>query len=93
MGKNRKSYKDNSNFIDTAMLNNETYNFYIVAFEKIARSIFEWVNLPKTMNAEFLEKCLYYYGISTQKMHARGPMGLKELTAYKYIISGEGQVR
>lgn len=32
-------------------------------------------------------------GISTQKMHARGPMGLKELTAYKYIISGEGQVR
>ena len=32
-------------------------------------------------------------GISTQKLHARGPMGLKELTAYKYLIRGTGQIR
>jgi glutamate-5-semialdehyde dehydrogenase len=32
-------------------------------------------------------------GISTQKLHARGPMGLKELTTYKWIIFGNGQVR
>jgi len=32
-------------------------------------------------------------GISTQKLHARGPMGLKELTSYKYTICGNGQVR
>ena len=32
-------------------------------------------------------------GISTDKLHARGPMGLKELTSYKYIIHGTGQVR
>ena len=32
-------------------------------------------------------------GISTQKIHARGPMGLKELTSYKYTIKGNGQVR
>ncbi|MCX7921214.1 MAG: glutamate-5-semialdehyde dehydrogenase [Clostridia bacterium] len=32
-------------------------------------------------------------GISTQKLHARGPMGLKELTTYKYIIYGSGQIR
>ena len=32
-------------------------------------------------------------GISTQKMHARGPLGIEELTTYKYIIRGEGQVR
>lgn len=32
-------------------------------------------------------------GISTQKIHARGPMGLKELTSYKYAIVGDGQVR
>ena len=32
-------------------------------------------------------------GISTQKLHARGPMGLEELTTYKYIIHGNGQVR
>jgi glutamate-5-semialdehyde dehydrogenase len=32
-------------------------------------------------------------GISTQKLHARGPMGLRELTTYKYVLWGEGQVR
>ncbi len=32
-------------------------------------------------------------GISTQKMHARGPLGVKELTTYKWIIFGSGQVR
>ena len=32
-------------------------------------------------------------GISTQKMHARGPMGLEELTSRKYVVYGEGQVR
>ncbi len=32
-------------------------------------------------------------GISTQKMHARGPMGLRELTSYKYVVQGNGQVR
>lgn len=32
-------------------------------------------------------------GISTQKLHARGPMALPEITTYKYLISGEGQIR
>ncbi len=32
-------------------------------------------------------------GISTQKLHARGPMALKEITAYKWIVSGNGQTR
>jgi glutamate-5-semialdehyde dehydrogenase len=32
-------------------------------------------------------------GISTQKLHARGPMGLEELTSYKYVVYGDGQVR
>jgi len=32
-------------------------------------------------------------GISTQKMHARGPMGLPEMTTYKYVITGNGQIR
>ena len=32
-------------------------------------------------------------GISTQKLHARGPMGLEALTSYKYLIDGCGQVR
>ncbi|VVB65584.1 Alpha-ketoglutarate semialdehyde dehydrogenase [Candidatus Gugararchaeum adminiculabundum] len=32
-------------------------------------------------------------GISTQKLHARGPMGLRELTSYKYVVNGTGQIR
>ncbi len=32
-------------------------------------------------------------GISTQKLHARGPMGLRELTTYRYVVQGDGQVR
>ena len=32
-------------------------------------------------------------GISTQKLHARGPMGLEELCCYKYIVRGQGQIR
>lgn len=32
-------------------------------------------------------------GISTQKLHARGPLGLKELTSYKYLVRGNGQIR
>ena len=32
-------------------------------------------------------------GISTQKLHARGPMGLRELTCVKYVVYGEGQIR
>ena len=32
-------------------------------------------------------------GISTQKLHARGPMALPELTSYKYLVTGNGQIR
>ena len=32
-------------------------------------------------------------GISTQKLHARGPMGLREITSYKWVVRGDGQVR
>ena len=44
-----------------------------------------------TDGGEFGKGC--EIGISTQKLHARGPMGLKELTSYKYVISGDGQIR
>ena len=44
-----------------------------------------------TDGGEFGKGC--EIGISTQKMHARGPMGLTELTAYKYVVYGNGQVR
>ena len=44
-----------------------------------------------TDGGEFGKGC--EIGISTQKLHARGPMGLEELTSYKYIVKGTGQVR
>lgn len=59
----RKKFKtENIQFIESAELNKMTYFDYINRFERLARTIFEWVNLPKSMNAIFLEKCLYYYG-------------------------------
>lgn len=44
-----------------------------------------------TDGGEFGKGC--EIGISTQKVHARGPMGLEELTSYKYIVRGDGQIR
>ena len=44
-----------------------------------------------TDGGEFGKGC--EIGISTQKLHARGPMGLEELCSYKYIVKGKGQVR
>lgn len=44
-----------------------------------------------TDGGEFGKGC--ELGISTQKLHARGPMGLEELTSYKYVVVGNGQIR
>lgn len=52
----------NGQFLDSAGLNTMTYFDYLNRFEKVARNVFEWINLPKSMNADYLEKCLYYYG-------------------------------
>ena len=52
----------NRRFIDTSILNNETYINYLERLKVVALSLFEWVNLPKSMNPEFLELCLYNYG-------------------------------
>lgn len=49
-------------FTDNLLLNDETFIDYLNRFKKIALSMFEWVNLPKSMNSMFLEKCLYYFG-------------------------------
>lgn len=62
---NKKTYKNNYKFIDNLICNNETYIDYLERFKKIALSMFEWVNLPKTMNSQYLEKCLYYLGQAT----------------------------
>lgn len=51
-----------SEFRDAIIINDMTYNDYLNRLKKIALSMFEWVNLPKTMNARYLEMCLYYNG-------------------------------
>lgn len=52
----------NSDFQDAMLLNSATYTDYLERMKKIALSMFEWVNLPETMNARYLEMCLYYNG-------------------------------
>ena len=45
---------------DAILLNNATFDDYAARFYEIATSIFEWVNLPDSMDARYLERCLYY---------------------------------
>lgn len=49
-------------FRDAILMNNRTYNDYLDRMRKICLSMFEWVNLPDSMNARFIEQCLYYQG-------------------------------
>lgn len=58
MGKLRK----NNPFKQTMILNNQTFNDYLNRFRRIALSMFEWVDLPETMDSRYLEECLYYDG-------------------------------
>lgn len=53
------------NLKDTVYVNDATYFDYLARFKKIALSMFEWQNLPDGMDAEFLEKCLYYTGMAS----------------------------
>ena len=59
-----KTNNKNMQFINNVYVNNQTYFDYLNRFKKIALSIFEWKNLPKSMNAQYLERCLYYNGMS-----------------------------
>lgn len=58
----RGVYKNNYNFIDSALVNDNTYFDYLNRFKQVALTQFEWINLPHSMNADFLELCLYYFG-------------------------------
>ena len=63
MSKKKKKYRTNSyEFIDSLMLNENTYIDYIERIKKICLSMFVWENLPKSMNSRYLEECLFYLG-------------------------------
>ena len=61
----KNTYRANYQFIDSAVLNNDTYWDYLHRLEKIATSIFEWVNLPSSMDSRYLEKTLFFFGKAT----------------------------
>ena len=52
MGKHRNSLKHNYQFVDNLLINDATFINYLERFKKVALSVFEWVNLPKSMNAK-----------------------------------------
>ena len=62
MGKRIRKVPPKDAFVDAMLLNNRTYVDYLERMKKICLSMFEWVNLPDSMNARFLEMCLYYNG-------------------------------
>lgn len=58
----RGGYKNNYEFVDSAIVNSDTYLDYLNRFKQVALSQFEWENLPESMNGDYLELCLYYFG-------------------------------
>ena len=69
--------------------NEETAHIFTQSVDSAA--VYVNVSTRFTDGGEFGLGC--EMGISTQKLHARGPMGLKELTTYQYIVTGNGQIR
>lgn len=62
MGRRKQTYRNNHEFVDTAYVNSQTYFDYLNRFKQLAITQFEWINLPESMNATFLEMTLYYMG-------------------------------
>lgn len=62
MGKKIRKVPPKDAFRDAILMNTETYVDYLERMKKIALSMFEWQNLPESMNARFIEMCLFYNG-------------------------------
>ena len=62
MGKRIRKVPPKDAFRDAILMNTETYVDYLERMKKIALSMFEWQNLPQSMNARFIEMCLFYNG-------------------------------
>ena len=62
MGQKIRKVPPKDAFRDAMLMNTETYVDYLERMKKIALSMFEWENLPSSMNARFIEMCLFYNG-------------------------------
>lgn len=62
MSKKKKFKTSSLDFLDSVMLNVLQYDDYIERIKKICLSMFEWINLPSSMNSRYLEECLFYLG-------------------------------
>ena len=62
MGRKIRKVPPKDAFRDAVLMNNQTYIDYLERMKKICLSLFEWEHLPPSMNARFLEMCLYYNG-------------------------------
>lgn len=61
----RKTIRGHNQFKDAILMNSQTYFDYLDRFKKIALSIFEWKNLPESMDSRYLEMSLYYMGMAS----------------------------
>ena len=74
---------------DALILNNDTFDDYCGRFYKIATSIFEWVNLPDSMDGEYLEHCLFYKGMAGMlKTEEYGFINTKATASGEFNIYG-----
>lgn len=89
MAKRIKPMRNRTDLKDAVLINNSTYIDYLERFKKIAMSIFEWVNLPDSMDARYIEKCLYYLG-SAGLLHTEeyGFINTKATSAGDFNIYG-----
>lgn len=62
MGRKIRKVPPKDAFRDAILMNNQTYTDYLERMKKICLSMFEWINLPTSMNSRFLEMCLFYNG-------------------------------
>ena len=81
--------KARNNLEDAVLMNNATYFDYLERFKRIALSMFEWTNLPDSMDARYLERCLYYTGQAAMLyLEPYGYINTKSATSGKLNLYG-----
>lgn len=85
----RKVIRAHNQFKDSTLMNSQTYFDYLDRFKKIALSMFEWKNLPDSMDARYLEMSLYYMGkAALLKDNMYGMLNLRCNANNKFNIYG-----